>query len=194
MVLGAAYMAVCAVFALCGQLLMELHGGASEIDDAFDLRHLGLAISALVLLASSIFAIGKLRAGAAGPRDGHRIVKLASSGLPFRGRGPWFATLTTLVTFGIGALAHVGEHGASTLHDAVGWLVIALLVAVVGAFLTRFIVRALPTIASAVLLLLAVACGTPCRSRYDIHDRIATNGLRRHPPPPLLSRPPPLQA
>ena len=71
---------LCVVFALSGQLVMELRGGAHEHDTGLDPRHLALfgAMSVVVLIGVRIWR--KLRAQASGQRDFHRLLKSRLTG------------------------------------------------------------------------------------------------------------------
>ena len=184
---------LCVVFALSGQLVMELRGGADERDTGLDPRHLALfgAMSIVVLIGVHIWRT--LRGQANGQRDFHRLLKLRLTELPAGGRGPGFFFTIATTTFGMGLLAHTGERGSSTIHDAVVWLVVALAVTIIAANVARFIARVLPDIIFALCAFLV-----PIDPHKLLVQRVAehepTIALRECWSAPLFSRPPPLPA
>jgi len=93
-----------------------------------------------------------------------------------------------MTTFGMGFLAHVGERGPSTMHDAVGWLVVALVVAIAA----RFIVRVSPDLIAAIFSFFIAI--DPCRSATFVREYVPVFTRRECWSPPLFSRPPPLPA
>jgi len=190
--LGWLLVALCSDFAFGGQLLMELHGGAGERDTSFDPRHAALLVATVTIALLGCRGLRILRAQADGDRDFHRLLKQSLSELPFKGRGAGFFLTIAMATFGMGLLAHVGERGPSTIHDAIGWLFVALVVAVIAAIAARFIVRVLPDLVAAILaFFLAIESRRPAALA---HEHVPVFTRRECWSPPLFSRPPPLQA
>jgi len=184
---------LCVVFALSGQLVMELRGGADEHDTALDPRHLALfgAMSVVVLIAVRIWRT--FREQANGQRDFHRLLKLRLTELPAGGRGPRFFLTIAATTFGLGLLAHTGERESSTIHDAVVWLLVALAVTIIAATVARFIARVLPDIIFAICaFLVAIDSHKLFVQRVPEHE--PSIALRECWSAPLFSRPPPLPA
>ncbi len=171
---------------------MEFHGGAGERDTSFDPRHAGLLTVTIAIALLGWCGLRALRRQAEGDRDFHRLLKQSLSELPFRGRGAGFFLTIAVATFGMGLLAHIGERGPSTIHDAIGWLVVALCVAVVAAIAARFIVRVLPDIVAAILAFFVAI--DPRRPATLVHEYVPILTERECWSPPLFSRPPPLQA
>ncbi len=190
--LGWPFVGLCAVFAFGGQLFMEFHGGAGERDTSLDPRHAALLIATIAIALLGWRVLRALRAQAEGDRDFHRLLKQSLSELPFLGRGAGFFLTIAATTFGMGLLAHVGERGPSTLHDAVGWFVVALFVAVVAALAARFIVRVLPDLVAAILAFFIAI--EPRQAVALLHEHMPVFTRRKCWSPPLFSRPPPLQA
>ncbi len=190
--LGWLFVALCCVFAFGGQLLMELHGGAGERDTSLDPRHAALLIATIAIALLGCRGLRTLRGQADGDRDFHRLLKQSLSELPFKGRGAGFFLTIAMATFGMGLLAHVGERGPSTIHDAIGWLFVALVVAVIAAIAARFIVRVLPDLVAAILaFFLAIESRRPAALA---HEHVPVFRRRKRWLPSLFSRPPPLQA
>jgi len=190
--LGWLFVGLCSVFAFGGQLLMELHGGAGERDTSLDPRHAALLLATIAIALLGWRVLRTLRAQAEGDRDFHRLLKQSLSELPFRGRGAGFFVAIAATTFGMGLLAHVGERGPSTMHDAIGWFVVALFVAVIAAIVARFIVRVLPDLVAAILAFFVAI--DPRRPAARAHEYVPILTQRECWSPPLFSRPPPLQA
>ncbi len=190
--LGWLFVAMCSVFAFGGQLLMELHGGAGELDTSFDPRHTALLIATVTIALLGCRGLRTLRAQADGDRDFHRLLKQSISELPFRGHGTGFFLTIAMTTFGMGLLAHVGERGSSTIHDAIGWLLVALAVAVIVAITARFVARVLPDLVAAILAFFIAI--EPRRPATLAHEYVPVVTRRERWLPQLFSRPPPLRA
>jgi hypothetical protein len=188
--LGWLFVALSSVFAFGGQLLMELHGGAGERDTSLDPRHTALLIAVIAIALLGCHWLRTLRAQADGDRDFHRLLKQSLSELPFRGRGAGFFLTIAMTTFGMGLLAHIGERSPSTVHDAIGWLVVALFVGVIAAIAARFIVRVLPDVVAAILAFFIAI--DPRRSAPLVHGHVPVFTRRECWSPPLFNRPPPL--
>jgi len=190
--LGWLFVGLSSVFAFGGQLLMELGGGVGERDTSLDPRHVALMIATIAIVLVGWRVLRTLRAQAEGDRDLHRLLKHSLNELPFRGRGAGFFLTIAATTFGMGLLAQVGERGPSTLHDAIGWFVVALFVAMLAAIVGHFIVRVLPDLVAAILAFFIAI--EPRRSASLVHEHVPVFTRRECWSPPLFSRPPPLQA
>lgn len=188
--LGWLFAGLCCVFAFGGQLFMELHEGIGERNTGLDPRHAALLIATIAIALVGWRVLRSLRAQAEGGRDFHRLLKQSLSELPFKGRGAGFFVTIAVTTFGMGLLAHINERGPSTLHDAIGWFVVALFVAVVAAIAARFIVRILPDLVAAILAFFIAI--DPRRSATLVHEYVPVFTRRECWSPPLFNRPPPL--
>ncbi len=187
------YVAVCAGFAASAQLFMELRGGVAERDNGFDMRHLVLGLAVVIVALAAAVAWHRFCTHARGSRDAKRLLRLGLHVLP-GGRNLFaLAVFTAGTTLTASGAAHVGERGAAATQDALGWVVLALVVAIVAAVIARFVVRTLPDIVAAFVAF--VRADTSADLTVSLRrDEPPRKPLRGRWPPRLLSRPPPLQA
>ncbi len=183
--MGALYLAVC----LSSSLLVQT--GKEIVDDhfAFDPRvRAMLALAVILALVSCAMISGWIRHNSAG--EARRLLKMAIRKLPFSGAPLHFATCTFVVTLLVAVLSHFGEH--DQLGDALVAFFTAFVIALISAILCYLLLRALPEVVALIVVFLFGAQGDAPRARF-IEPDISARHLSQSWPPPLLSRPPPLQ-
>lgn len=128
------YVVFCAFCAVAAELTMEIWGfGFESAKPLLSERHaiLGLVLAAAAaLLGGHVVAL--LRQGSRA-RDLRRRLRLQLEALPFAGKGVRFLALTAGLNFAFGVLAQCGERAHDLDGDAFGWLISALIVAVLMA-------------------------------------------------------------
>ncbi len=154
-------------------------------------RHVILGLIVVAAAAVVVRHVARLRRQASRPHELKRHLRTELEALPFAGRGLRFFTLTVGLNFAFGVTAQCGERGPHFGGDAFGWLLGALVVAIVMAFTTRAILRRLPEIAAAIF---AFFLGLPAAPSAPSTDRTgeARCAVFDAWPPTCFSRPPPI--
>ncbi len=185
------YLALCAFCAVAAELTMEVWGfGFESAKPLVSERH---AILGLVLAVAAAFFGGHvaalLRQGS-GARDLRRRLRLQLEALPFAGKGVRFLALTAGLNFAFGVLAQCGERAPDLDGDAFGWLISALIVAVLMAFTTHAILRRLPELAAIIVALFVGRIAAPNIPHADRAGE-AKCAVFDAWPPSCFNRPPP---
>ena len=173
-----------------------MQAGKEIVDDHFAIDPrvrlmLGLA---LVLGVVAFAALARLTRRASA-RETKRLVKMAIQKLPFSSAPKHFALWTFGLTLLVALTSHFGEHDHNAvlqLGDAAVAVLTALLIALIAALLSYVFLRVLPDVVA-----LVIALFFDERSRSAHAHVLGPENTLRHLfqswPPPLFSRPPPLQ-
>ncbi len=186
------YLVLCAFFAVAAELAMEVWGfGFESVKPLSSERHalLGLVLVAVgALLGGHVSSL--LRQGD-GALDLRRRLRLQLEALPFAGKGVRFLALTASLNFAFGVVAQCGERAPDLDGDAIGWLVGALIVAIVMALTTRAILRRLTDLAGIIVALFVARLAAPTVLYADRAGE-AKCALFDAWPPSCFNRPPPV--
>jgi len=185
------YVALCAFCAVAAELAMEVWGFGFE--SAKTLLSESHAVLAFLLAASALVVVRHVVAllqESSGARDLRRRLRLQLKALPFAGRGVRFLALTAGLNFAFGVMAQCGEGTPDLDGDVYGWLISAVIVAILMAFTTRAILRRLPDIAAALVALFMRLLESPSRPHLDRSGEARSAVLDAW-PPSCFNRPPP---
>jgi len=186
----ATYVALCGLFALATQVLLERF---DESGFTITARHDVLFISMAIAVAV-IFAFASRYRAASGLLDLKRRLRLDLNELPFKGQGCRFFVSTLALSVAFAALAHHGEGRSLLGHDDVAaWLISSLVIVLLAALMSYFALRILPAVGMAILTFFITERPAP---HFSLGLSICRILAQRHDtwPPPLFERPPPIQA
>lgn len=171
---------------------MEVFGfGFESSKPLLSERHaaMGLVLAATAVLVGR-HAIALMGEGL-GTEDLRRRLRSQLGALPFGGKGLGFFALTAGLNFAFGVLAQCGERAPDLDGDAFGWLLSALVVAILMAVTTRAILRRLPAIAAAVVAFFMRLLEAPSLPYADRSGEARCAVLDAW-PPSCFNRPPPV--